>query len=366
MSVWNRHRRSSESGLSMTLLAETYPPPPPAGAPAPRVAVIVNCYNYEKYVELAIRSVLDQNCAACELVVVDDGSTDTSWDVICQTGAKAYRIENRGQPGACLFGVEATTAPFVLFLDADDELRPGALQTILAALDDGVAKAQFPLIWINEAGETLMTSPDLIDERDQGRTAEQVLRTTVYTTPPTSGNVFRRDVALLLREIESSEDGVDGAIVFVAPFMGDIVSIAVPLGVYRVHGRNNSGIGAKLNLETFVKQKRRHLSRIRTVRTILARRGIAERLVEPTTSFYIRELDFMMSVTRENKIHSDQLAKLLASLWRDYLPFKRKTALSAFYFAAALSRPAKAKQLLTYRLSPANRSPGGFLKLLFN
>jgi glycosyltransferase involved in cell wall biosynthesis len=55
----------------------------------------------------------------------------------------AFRIDNSGTRLACLFGLDQTRAPFVLFLDADDELKPGALGKIIDCLDPGVAKLQF-------------------------------------------------------------------------------------------------------------------------------------------------------------------------------------------------------------------------------
>lgn len=356
-----------KAAIQMTLLAETHPSSSPRehGA-APRIAVIVSCYNYEAYVGKAIRSVLDQQCAEFELIAVDDGSTDNSWEVITQTGVKAFRIENRGQPGACLFGVEATTAPFILFLDADDELRPGALQIILAALDDQVAKLQFPLVWVNEAGDVLMTSPDLKDGRDRGRIARQILKTSVYLTPPTSGNVFRRDVALLLREIEPGDGAVDGAIIYAAPFMGDVVSLSKPLGIYRLHNSNQSGVGGRLDPEMLERNMCRHIARMVTLRKIFKKLSLPQTLVDPRKTFYFRDLEFMMSVTTGQRNKISRLATLLKALWLDYLPSSRKIALSVWYLVVAVSTSSKAKKLLEYRLNPSGRSSGGFLKLVFS
>ena len=78
---------------------------------SPKLAVIISCYNYELFVERAIRSVLDQGRHDCELVVVDDGSTDGSWDAISRSGVTAFKIDNSGQRAACLFGLDRTRAP---------------------------------------------------------------------------------------------------------------------------------------------------------------------------------------------------------------------------------------------------------------
>src|SRR5262249_37593789 len=121
----------------------------------PRLAVIITCWNYEAYVARAIESVASQEREDCEIVVIDDGSTDASWGVIRTTGATAYRTENGGQRKACLFGLNRTSAPFVMFLDADDELLPGSLDTIIPKLDHNVAKLQFPLMRIDSEGNVI-------------------------------------------------------------------------------------------------------------------------------------------------------------------------------------------------------------------
>src|SRR6266436_10093186 len=122
---------------------------------SPKLAVVISCYNYESFVERAIQSVLSQGRDDFELVVVDDGSTDGSWDVISRSGVTAFKIENSGQRLACLFGLDKTKAPFVLFLDADDELKPGALGKIVDRLDPGVAKLQFSLTLIDSDGTAI-------------------------------------------------------------------------------------------------------------------------------------------------------------------------------------------------------------------
>jgi len=118
-----------------------------------------------------------------------------------------------------LFGLEKTKAPFVLFLDADDELKPGALVKIIDRLDPGVAKLQFPLTRIDTDGNIISAALPALDTfRDRHVLARQVLRRGVYRSPPTSGNVFRRDVCKLLREADYDKF-VDGVILFAAPFL---------------------------------------------------------------------------------------------------------------------------------------------------
>ncbi|MGT2481343.1 glycosyltransferase family 2 protein [Methylobacterium oryzae CBMB20] len=228
----------------------------------PKLAVIITCFNYENFVGRAIQSVLDQGSDACEIVVIDDGSTDRSWSMIQQSGVPAFRIPNGGQRAACLYGLAKTRAPFLLFLDADDELLPGALARILPALDTNVAKLQFCLTCIDSGGAVLADPYPALDAfRGQDRVVNDILRSGVYRTPPTSGNVFRRDVCELLHQCEYDQ-AVDGVILLAAPFMGDVVSLAESLGLYRVHGRNDSGLGRVPQAATFERDLQRFQSRL--------------------------------------------------------------------------------------------------------
>jgi glycosyltransferase involved in cell wall biosynthesis len=160
-------------------------------APAtPVLAVVISCYNYVSFVGQAIKSVVDQGRQDCELVVIDDGSTDGSWDVISRFDVTAFKTDNNGQRAACVFGLDRTRAPFVLFLDADDELKPGALETIIRRLDPDVAKLQFALTLVDANGNRIRsaTSP-LASFRDRESLTQQVLRSGVYRTPPTESMV---------------------------------------------------------------------------------------------------------------------------------------------------------------------------------
>ncbi|HMP83225.1 MAG TPA: glycosyltransferase [Verrucomicrobiota bacterium] len=90
----------------------------------PLVSIIIPCYNAEKWVAQAIQSALDQTWPNKEVIVIDDGSTDTSLQVIKSFGDK-IRWEtgvNRGGCAARNRGLELARGNYVKFLDADDLL----------------------------------------------------------------------------------------------------------------------------------------------------------------------------------------------------------------------------------------------------
>jgi glycosyltransferase involved in cell wall biosynthesis len=322
----------------------------------PKLAVVIPCYNYAPFVERAIRSVLDQGRDDCELVVVDDGSTDNSWDVISRSGAKAFRIENGGARPACLFGLDKTRAPFILFLDADDELKPGALSTIISQLDPDVAKLQFALTRI-DADDNFISSalPSLPTYRERETVARRVLKTGIYRSPPTSGNVFRRDLCELLREAEYDKF-VDGVILFAAPFFGDIVSTSEELGFYRIHGRNDSGLGRAPDATSLQRDINRFLDRMKHLREILRRLEPKREMVDPRDTYYFREQALFLEISSGRQPRFTAVLQLIKKLLGEPYPVRSKLSLAGFYLLASILPNDRGKALLAYRLKTGNRT----------
>jgi glycosyltransferase involved in cell wall biosynthesis len=86
------------------------------------VSIIVNNYNYEKFLNNAIDSALNQTYRFSEVIVVDDGSTDNSREIITSYGDKVIPIlkENGGQASAFNMGFAASKGDIICFLDSDD------------------------------------------------------------------------------------------------------------------------------------------------------------------------------------------------------------------------------------------------------
>ncbi len=102
----------------------------------PLFSIVIPCYNYSHVVGRAIESVLSQNTESLQLVVVDDGSSDDSWQVVsdyaCRYPEKlvAHRQENQGPGAARNTGIRLGIGQYLCFLDADDELTEGALAAL--------------------------------------------------------------------------------------------------------------------------------------------------------------------------------------------------------------------------------------------
>jgi glycosyltransferase involved in cell wall biosynthesis len=323
---------------------------------SPKLAVVIPCYNYESFVERAIRSVLDQDRRDCELVVVDDGSSDGSWEAIQRTGASAFRIENGGARQASLFGFDKTTAPFVLFLDADDELKPGSIAEIIDLLDPAIAKLQFSLSLIDADDNALSGSVSALETfRTRDHLAQEVLKKGVYRSPPTSGNVFRRDLVELLREADYDKF-VDGVILFAAPLFGDVVSTAEELGRYRIHGRNDSGLGRLPEAASVERDINRFLARMEHLRAVVQRLKPGSELVDPRKTFYFREHKLFLDIVSGQGPQLKALPGLLSRLASEELSTKNKITLGLFFSLASMLPNERSKALLAYRLKAGNRS----------
>lgn len=100
----------------------------------PEISVVIPLYNKARFVERAIKSVFDQKVNNIELIVVDDGSTDSSAHRVQQIGngrITLIRQLNQGVSAARNKGIHSARADLIAFLDADDEWKPGFLDEIL-------------------------------------------------------------------------------------------------------------------------------------------------------------------------------------------------------------------------------------------
>jgi glycosyltransferase involved in cell wall biosynthesis len=102
---------------------------------SPRVSVIVCVYNCERYLAEALDSVFAQTFRDFELIVVDDGSTDRTPEIVASYGARLRAIHQRngGVSAARNAGLRAARGEWIAFLDADDIWLPVKLERQLAA-----------------------------------------------------------------------------------------------------------------------------------------------------------------------------------------------------------------------------------------
>ena len=208
-----------------------------------RISILINNYNYRAFVGRAIESALNQRHADVEVIVVDDGSTDGSQDVIDGYGDRVLAVmqRNGGQGAAYNSGFALATGDVVIFLDADDWLYPEATERIAAAWRPGVSKLQFLLDMVDVHGVPLGRS--VPRHLHDGDALALLASFGAYGSPPGSGNAYA--AAFLRCELPLDafawRTAADSVSILLAPAYGEIVSLAQPLGAYRLHRQADAG-----------------------------------------------------------------------------------------------------------------------------
>jgi glycosyltransferase involved in cell wall biosynthesis len=211
------------------------------------VTVVINNYNYGRFLAAAIDSALAQSYPRTEVVVVDDGSSDNSAAVIASYGERIVAVfkENGGQASALNAGLARSQGEVIIFLDADDMLHPALVERVLPYFrtGSGVVRVQYRLQVINAEGvESATTKPPQQTAIPSGDLRRRVL---LYGDDipwlPTSGNAF--SAAMLSRIFPIPETPyricADYYLSNLSPLFGEIAAMDGIGGYYRVHGGNH-------------------------------------------------------------------------------------------------------------------------------
>ena len=210
----------------------------------PLVSIIITNHNYAEYLAEAIDSALTQSGVNSEVIVVDDGSTDGSAEVIAGYGDAIQSVSqsNGGHCAASNTGFLRSRGEVVIFLDADDYLLPGAALALASALnsDPEASKAQGYLTVIDRNGQASgrriprRLSPSGFYRDKTLHWGKHLFRHTF-----TSGSAWPR---WFLSEVmplpESRLLGTDSCLNEVSTLFGRTISLDMAVAAYRVHGRN--------------------------------------------------------------------------------------------------------------------------------
>ena len=191
----NRHDRRTDSGRG-----------PVAG-----ISVIIPAFNYARYLEQAIDSVLAQDHPLVEVILVDDGSTDNTREVVARYGDRVRYVhqQNAGLSAARNTGIREARHDWIALLDAEDEFMPGMLRRLAQTLAD--LPPEFGLVACDCAhmareGESIRKKY-LIAARPKEIFAPEILIQNQFVADAV---LFRRDLALQAggfdTTLRSSED----------------------------------------------------------------------------------------------------------------------------------------------------------------
>lgn len=280
-----------------------------------KLSVVINNYNYGRFLADAIDSALAQLEADDELVLVDDGSTDDSVSILdrYRHDARVHIIHqpNQGQLAAVLNGMAAATGDLLALLDSDDYFLPGYLERLRAlgsehpeigmffsaAVPDGSQPRQV-------RGMQELLARIAIPEGPTGPSRWSTLIGSEFLGTPTSGIAFSRQIAelLLLARHHFSDQchispwalrllrvkpeshvttriSADGLLVRAASVAGALkYSCATPGFYYRVHGNNAFAMMNPLGRRYIEHRRRRQIAQILAQAFDLQRRPLLEEL----------------------------------------------------------------------------------------
>ncbi len=212
-----------------------------------KFSVIIDNYNYGRFLPEAIASVVGQSLPAHEIIVVDDGSCDNSLAVLetlraATPGLRILAQPNGGQLSALRTGIRLATGDWCVFLDADDTWAPGHL----AALDH-VLESDSDVGAVYVGHRETSGPPVYRIAWPAGRVGPSIglvaaFRVRIGTL--TSAIGLRRDFALQAVDLDPSFDGdwrirADDCLVYGASLSGAIAyHLPEPTVNYRIHGDN--------------------------------------------------------------------------------------------------------------------------------
>jgi glycosyltransferase involved in cell wall biosynthesis len=258
------------------------------GVSLPLVSVIVVNYNYGRFLPAAVDSALRQTYPRLEIIVVENGSTDESAEVLRGIVARAPQVRavelrpNRGQSGAALAGLAEARGAYIVFLDADDLLLPHCVAThvfVHLSLREHVGFTSGDMLQL-VGDQVVLGTEEAFNRMMQTRKGirrgrvrpfrpfegeswpgpdldETILERLRFVSPgpdwvwsPTSGNCFRRDALDLFTdqpELPSLITGTDLYLCLCVNAVSGSVLVDEAVAVYRIHGRNQFSNRAQLS-----------------------------------------------------------------------------------------------------------------------
>lgn len=214
----------------------------------PLVSILINNYNYGSFLGSAIDSAINQIYSPVEVIVVDDGSTDNSREIIASYGDQIIPIlkPNGGQASAFNAGFAASRGEIICFLDSDDIFLPEKVAEVVKAFGErqDLGWCFHHLQSVDQNEKPLRDPSDrdgLIREYDlREHIKKGSLKDKLADLPSTSGLCFRRS---LLEQIlpmpEAKTIGLNDAYLeFTSIGLSKGMMLDRELGLYRIHGTN--------------------------------------------------------------------------------------------------------------------------------
>ncbi|MDB5508018.1 MAG: glycosyltransferase family 2 protein, partial [Hyphomicrobiales bacterium] len=230
------------------------------------------------------------------------------------------------------------------------------LSQIAEVCKAGPSKVQFALQPVDGDGAPIgQVFPQLSADVTSADLIAAVLDNGCYTSPPTSGNVYRRDVWEVARTVDY-ETWTDGVVYLLCPFRGEVVSLPMALAEYRIHGRNDSTAPATGG--RFQREADRFAKRLEHLRTLVSPEHAA-RLKPADQYFFFNERLVLDKSFGERSFGRQTILRTLRSL----VGQRQSTGRMLFMMAWFLSLTVAPKRL-RLKLASLRQKPLYSLRLL--
>ena len=145
-----------------------------------KISVIVPVYNVEKYLSKCLDSIIKQQYPDIEVIVVDDGSTDNSSEIIKEyvyrnDKIKYYKKENGGLSDARNYGVKKATGDYICFIDSDDYIDKKLFERIKCYIDKDYDVIKYKIVTVNEDGSSIEKHDGPVFDNKTGPEAFNIL-----------------------------------------------------------------------------------------------------------------------------------------------------------------------------------------------
>lgn len=239
----------------------------------PLVSVVLGNYNYERFLQQSIDSVLSQTYQNFELIVVDDGSTDNSREIIKSYGSRLIDIfqKNSGQEATFNAGIERSQGEIICFLDADDYFHQDKLAKVVKSFIEHPEWIQVGHCWISVNQQGIPIGRSTSNVLSQGDVRQLLLKWGKYASAISSGLACRRWALEKVFPLGNGW-GVDAYLNVALPFYGQVGCINEPLMFYRMHGNNMRAYNDNLS---YLIQQRQNTARF--INETAAKVGVSDR-----------------------------------------------------------------------------------------
>ncbi len=265
----------------------------------PFVSVLVDTYNHERFIEQAIGSVLEQDFPASEreIIVVDDGSTDRTPDIVrkFESNVRLLRKVNGGQASAFNAGIPECRGEMIAFLDGDDWWMPEKLRAVVDVLaaEPAVGLVGHGIVESFDDGSERAVMPAKSERlRLDSLAAARVFRLR-KSFLGTSRMTLRAALARRILPVpEALVIEADEYLFTLAAALSDLILLQEPLTHYRVHS-GNLYLAANANATDLRRKQQVHAVLVENFRAELPGCGVPDDAVQCVTEIIAAEADRM-------------------------------------------------------------------------